>query len=167
MTVKATDVLVVGRGNASLCAAMSAREQGCRVLVLDRGGRHELGGNSRFSGGKFRAAYADHDEVRRIIPDLTDKEANEVFDPPYTEAQFFEDMARVSCYRSDPDLLEVLVKESTATLLWSAGTASASSRGRVGTGSPSRCPTAGKGSWRASLLQHRTSGSRFRTTRER
>ncbi|HEY8450034.1 MAG TPA: FAD-binding protein, partial [Bacillota bacterium] len=30
------DVVVVGAGNAALCAALSAREEGARVLVLER-----------------------------------------------------------------------------------------------------------------------------------
>ena len=43
------DVAVVGAGNAGLCAALSARERGARVLVLEAAPEAERGGNSRFT----------------------------------------------------------------------------------------------------------------------
>ena len=45
------DVVVVGAGNAALCAALAAREKGQSVLVLERSGEDESGGNSRFTAG--------------------------------------------------------------------------------------------------------------------
>ena len=45
------DVVVVGAGNAGLCAALSAREAGARVLVLEKAPRAERGGNTAFTGG--------------------------------------------------------------------------------------------------------------------
>ena len=44
---KKYDVLVVGGGNAALCAAITAREQDAEVLLLERAPRHSRGGNSR------------------------------------------------------------------------------------------------------------------------
>src|SRR3954468_11482242 len=51
------DVLVVGAGNAALCAAISAHENGARVLMLEAAPLEERGGNSHFTGGAFRFAY--------------------------------------------------------------------------------------------------------------
>ena len=48
------DVIVVGGGNAALCAALSAREHCQRVLVLERAPEAEAGGNSRFTAGAMR-----------------------------------------------------------------------------------------------------------------
>ena len=56
MNNKSYDVIVVGAGNAALCAALSAREQGAKVLVLERAPREERGGNSAFTAGGFRMA---------------------------------------------------------------------------------------------------------------
>src|SRR5277367_6833172 len=54
---EAPDVLVVGAGNAALCAAISAHENGARVLMLEAAPYEERGGNSHFTGGAFRFAF--------------------------------------------------------------------------------------------------------------
>ena len=51
------DVIVVGGGNAGMCAALSARENGARVLVLERAPQDKRGGNSAFTGGGFRMVH--------------------------------------------------------------------------------------------------------------
>jgi tricarballylate dehydrogenase len=112
------DVVVVGAGNAAFCAALAAREKVSRVLVLERSGADEAGGNSRFTAGLMRIAYAGVDELRRVIPDLTAEEIARTDFGTYTEAQFLDDMARVTEFRCDPDLTEILVKRSLATVEW-------------------------------------------------
>ena len=59
------DVVVVGAGNAALCAALAAREHGARVLVLERAPEDEAGGNSRFTAGLMRVAYNGVDDLKR------------------------------------------------------------------------------------------------------
>ena len=44
------DVVVVGKGNAALCAALSAKDQGAKVGMLEAASEDEHGGNSRFAG---------------------------------------------------------------------------------------------------------------------
>ena len=51
------DVIIVGGGNAALCAALSAREFSGKVLVLERAPEAESGGNSRFTAGLMRVVY--------------------------------------------------------------------------------------------------------------
>jgi tricarballylate dehydrogenase len=68
------DVVVVGAGNAALCAALAAAEQGASVLVLERAPEDEAGGNSRFTAGAFRCVYNGIDDLRALMPDLTDDE---------------------------------------------------------------------------------------------
>ena len=61
------DVIVVGAGNAATCAALSARENGARVLMLEIAPEDQRAGNSAFTGGAFRVVYHGFDDlVRRM-----------------------------------------------------------------------------------------------------
>ncbi len=114
----AADVIVIGGGNAAFCAALAAREQGASVMMLERAPEEEAGGNSRFTAGAMRFVYDGISDLKKLMPDLSKEElANTDFDE-YTESQFFDDMGRMTEYRADPDLVEILVRESRATMLW-------------------------------------------------
>jgi tricarballylate dehydrogenase len=108
---------VVGGGNAALCAALSAKETAKRVLVLERAPEDESGGNSRFTAGLLRIVYNGADDLAQLI-DLSKEERDRTDFGTYTADQFLDDMARVTEYRCDPDLTEILVKESFPTALW-------------------------------------------------
>ncbi len=112
------DVVVVGGGNAAFCAALSAREAGASVLVLEVAPEDEAGGNSRFTAGAMRVVYNGVEDLERLMPDLTDEEKATTDFGTYTADQFFDDMARMTQYRADPDLIETLVRGSFDTLLW-------------------------------------------------
>ena len=112
------DVVVVGAGNAAFCAALAAREQGASVIMLERAPEEEAGGNTRFTAGAMRFAYDDVDDLRALMPDLTDRELVETDFGTYPESQFFDDMGRITDYRADPDLVELLVRRSRPTMMW-------------------------------------------------
>ena len=111
------DVVVVGGGNAALCAALAARETAKRVLVLERAPEDEAGGNSRFTAGLLRIVYNGAEDLGRLI-ELSREEIERTDFGTYTADQFLDDMARVTEYRCDPDLTEILVKQSFPTALW-------------------------------------------------
>lgn len=112
------DVVVVGGGNAALSAALAAREAGATVCVLERAPPEESGGNSRFTAGAIRFAYRGLDDLKQVMPDLTQPEIATTDFGAYTEDDFFEDMFRVTQYRADPDHVETLVRQSFETILW-------------------------------------------------
>src|SRR5215468_7195850 len=118
MAVMDFDVVVVGAGNAALCAALAGRENGARVAVLERAPEDQDGGNSRFTAGAFRCVYGGVDDLKKIMPDLSPEEIANTDFGTYTEGQFFDDMFRVTQYRADPDLVEHLVRSSLATMVW-------------------------------------------------
>src|SRR5215469_15992933 len=112
------DVIVVGAGNAATCAALSARENGARVLMLEIAPEDQRAGNSAFTGGAFRVVYHGADDLARLIPDMNETELRDVDFGSYTEEQYFEDMGRLTQYRCDPDLTEILIRNSFEAGLW-------------------------------------------------
>jgi succinate dehydrogenase/fumarate reductase flavoprotein subunit len=105
-SMKEWDVIVVGGGNAAFCAALAAREAGASVLMLEAAPEEESGGNSRFTAGAMRVVYNGVDDIKALIPDLSQAEIDTTDFGTYTQDQFFDDMARVTQFRTDPDLCE-------------------------------------------------------------
>jgi tricarballylate dehydrogenase len=118
---QAVDVVVVGGGNAALTAAIAAAEQRVSVLVLERAPEGAAGGNSTFTAGAIRCVYNGVEDLRELVPDLSPEMIAITDFGRYTEEDFFDDMGRVTEYRADPDLIELLVRRSRQTLLWMRG----------------------------------------------
>src|SRR3954465_9005242 len=96
------DVLVIGGGNAALCAAISARRAGASVLVLEGAPKFYRGGNTR------------HTRNMRCAHDA----ATEILTGPYAEEEFFEDLLRVTGGQTDEDLARLMIAESKDILKW-------------------------------------------------
>jgi tricarballylate dehydrogenase len=96
------DVLVVGGGNAGLCAALTARQAGARVIVLESAPRYLRGGNSRHTRN-FRCAHAAPTDV------LTES---------YGEDEFLADLNRVTEQEADPALSRLLISRSAGCPDW-------------------------------------------------
>src|SRR5258707_3321055 len=90
------DVLVIGGGNAALCAAISARRSGASVLVLEGAPKFYRGGNTR------------HTRNMRCAHDA----ATEILTGPYTEEEFWEDLLRVTGGPTDEGLAPPMISET-------------------------------------------------------
>ena len=112
------DVIVVGAGNAAACAALAARENGASVIMLEAAPLEECGGNSRYTAGLMRVVYNGVEDLAQLIPDLTEEEKNTHDFGAYTADNYFDDMGRITQYRTDPDLCELLISRSFETLVW-------------------------------------------------
>ena len=97
-----SDVLVIGGGNAALCAALTARQAGATVTLLERAPREFRGGNSRHTRN-FRCA---HDAPTDVLTDA------------YPEEEFLADLNRVTQAQSDPVLSRLLIARSTGCPAW-------------------------------------------------
>ncbi|MDP2602950.1 MAG: FAD-dependent tricarballylate dehydrogenase TcuA [Deltaproteobacteria bacterium] len=98
------DVLVIGGGNAGLCAAISARRAGARVLVLESAIKDFRGGNSRHTR-----------DIRYMHRGATDYVTG-----PYGEDEFWEDLRQVTGGETNERLARLVIRESETLGDWMA-----------------------------------------------
>src|ERR687897_1974780 len=96
------DVAVIGGGNAGLCAALTARQKGASVIVLEGAPRDFRGGNSRHTRN-LRCAHSAPTDV------LTEA---------YSEEEFLADLMRVTGNDTDAPLARLLVDRSAGCPDW-------------------------------------------------
>jgi len=115
---KVYDVIVVGAGNAALSAAMAAKEISESVLVIEKAPEYFRGGNTYFTGGIIRFAFDGIEDIKKIIPDMSATEENSIEVGKYTQDEYYDDMMRVTHGLSDPELAQILVRESLPAMEW-------------------------------------------------
>lgn len=119
MTDTQFDVIVVGAGNAALCAALSAHEAGAKVLVLEKAPLDERGGNSLFTAGGFRFVHDGIDDLRKdVLVDLSPAEVERIAMPKLSRQTYLDDLMRVTEGETDEGLAEILIGRSRQTMVW-------------------------------------------------
>jgi tricarballylate dehydrogenase len=114
-------VVVAGAGLTGLSAAIAARESGANVLLLEKGGREDVGGNAAFSGGLFLFSYDGPDDLTSITREFDQgMDADRIDAPPYTSAAYVAELMAMSDGRADPRLVKALAERSLDTVRWLA-----------------------------------------------
>jgi tricarballylate dehydrogenase len=96
------DVLVIGGGNAALCAALMAREAGASVLLLEAAPREWRGGNSQHT----RNLRCMHDAPQDVLVEA------------YPEEEFWQDLLKVTGGRTDEQLARLAIRHSASCRAW-------------------------------------------------
>ena len=112
------EVIVIGGGNAALCAALAAAERGASVLVLERAPVEQRGGNSFVTAGAMRFPYRGIEDVAQIVSDPALRTPGRVEIGQYPEEEFLGDLQRVTQGEADPDLGRALVTGAFPTMKW-------------------------------------------------
>ncbi|HEV2200747.1 MAG TPA: FAD-dependent tricarballylate dehydrogenase TcuA [Bryobacteraceae bacterium] len=100
-----SDIVIAGGGNAALCAALTAREAGASVTILESAPREYRGGNSRHT----RNMRSMHDAPTDVLTGA------------YTEEEFFADVLRVTEGQTDEPLARLVIRESPHAAAWARG----------------------------------------------
>jgi tricarballylate dehydrogenase len=96
------DVLVIGGGNAALCAALMAREAGASVLLLEASPRAWRGGNSQHT----RNLRCMHDAPQDVLVEA------------YPEEEYWQDLLKVTGGRTDETLARLVIRASSTCRPW-------------------------------------------------
>ncbi len=96
------DVLVIGGGNAALCAALMAREAGASVLLLEAAPREWRGGNSQHT----RNLRCMHDAPQDVLVDA------------YPEEEFWQDLLKVTGGQTNEHLARLVIRASSSCRDW-------------------------------------------------
>jgi len=96
------DVLVIGGGNAALCAALMAREAGASVLLLEAAPREWRGGNSAHT----RNLRCMHDAPQDVLVDA------------YPEEEFWQDLLKVTGGKTSEALARLVIRASATCRPW-------------------------------------------------
>jgi tricarballylate dehydrogenase len=96
------DVLVIGGGNAALCAALMAREAGASVLLLEASPREWRGGNSQHT----RNLRCMHDAPQDVLLDA------------YPEEEFWQDLLKVTGGNTSEELARLVIRASSTCRPW-------------------------------------------------
>lgn len=96
------DIVVIGGGNAALCAAITAAENGARVLILETAPKSYRGGNSRHTRN-FRCMH--HGPLDPLVES-------------YTEEEYLADLMKVTGGKTDEHLARLAIRSSEECLPW-------------------------------------------------
>ena len=96
------DVLVIGGGNAALCAALMAREAGASVLLLEAAPREWRGGNS----GHTRNLRCMHDAPQDVLIEA------------YPEEEYWQDLLKVTGGLTNEKLARLTIRASSTCRDW-------------------------------------------------
>ena len=101
MVDTSTDVVVVGGGGAGLTAAISAKEKGANVILLEK--MSMLGGNTNYATGGINAAES------KLQKQLGIKDSSELF---------YQDTLKGGKNKNNPELLKTLTENSGEMISW-------------------------------------------------
>lgn len=114
-------IIVVGSGNAAMCAGIAALDAGADVLMLEKADETLAGGNTAYTAGAMRFAYDSGDDLLPLLADPDDPRLPRSDFGSYTKDKFAQDLLGFNEGRPLSPEQEVLVGQSYDAVRWLAG----------------------------------------------
>ncbi|KMW59368.1 Fumarate reductase flavoprotein subunit [Candidatus Rhodobacter oscarellae] len=113
-------VIIAGSGNAALSAGIAALECGAEVLILEKADPALAGGNTKYTAGAMRFAYASGDDLLPLLRNPADPRLSDTDFGSYTEKKFSSDLLSFNDGRPLSPEQHALISESYDTVRWLA-----------------------------------------------
>ena len=117
---KIWDVLIVGSGNAALCAGIAACERGAQVLIIEKSDADLVGGNTKYTAGAMRFAYNSSQELLPLLSKPDDPRILRTNFGRYTKDEFKKDLLSFNDGEPITPEQQILVSNSYDTVIWLA-----------------------------------------------
>ena len=111
-------VVVVGSGNAALCAGIAALEAGAEVLMLEKADEALAGGNTKYTAGAMRFAYEDAEDLLPLLRNPDDPRLENTDFGGYSKERFADDLLMFNGGRPLSPEQETLIEQSLAAMQW-------------------------------------------------
>ena len=111
-------VIVIGSGNAALCAGIAALEEGADTIILEKASAEEAGGNSRYTAGAMRFAYQSGEDLLPLLGNPQDERLKATEFGSYPADKFAADLEEFNDGEPLNFLQQALVARSNETMVW-------------------------------------------------
>jgi len=115
------DVVIVGSGNAALCAGIAACERDQNVLIVEKAGLDMAGGNTKYTAGAMRFAYDTSDDLLPLLANPDDPRVAISDFGQYTKDKFETDLLGFNDGSPITPEQRVLIDQSYDAVRWLAG----------------------------------------------
>ena len=111
-------IIIVGSGNAALCAGIAALEKGADVSVYEKADKKMAGGNTKYTAGAMRFAYDNSNQLMDLLKNPNDERLNDTDFGSYTKEKFKKDLLNFNDGRPLSREQNILVSKSLETIKW-------------------------------------------------
>ncbi len=111
-------IIIIGSGNAALCAAISALEHGAQVTILEAAPETEAGGNSMYTAGAMRFVYNSKEDLLPLLNDPNDERIPNTEFGSYSKEKFQSDLLSFNDGKPLSLQQNILIDNSYETLRW-------------------------------------------------
>lgn len=114
-------IIVVGSGNAALCAGIAAAERGADVLMLEKADEALAGGNTKYTAGAMRFTYEGAEDLLPLLSNPDDPRLARTEFGGYTRENFAKDLLAFNGGRPLSAEQTRLIDQSLPTMQWLGG----------------------------------------------